>query len=146
MSQICGIASRSIGKSMYMNSMQENLFIHTNGFQPLSDIDLNIVNNCHSVEGKAVVADTEGKLTCNTSVACDNGDKPMKKGKNEHVLALNSNNVLVRGHGARNKQVQHTVSSRAILPDSETQKMPVDKRKGVKMYIMAKVPCRNGHG
>ena len=77
---ICGIASRNNGKNIHMNNMQENQFIHMNRFQPLSDIDLNIVNNCHSVEVNTVMADTEGKLTCNTSVACDNGVKPIEKG------------------------------------------------------------------
>ena len=97
----------------------------------MSDSDVDIGNNCHSVEVNTVGTETEGKQTCNTSVACGNGFKPIEKGKNEHVLDLNSHNAFARGHGVSHKRPHHTVSSCVILPHSVTNKSSTETKKGV---------------
>ena len=140
---MCESASSSIDKRMYMKNMQENQFVHMNRFQPLSDSDVETVNNCHSVEVNTVVTDTEGKHACNTPVACGNDIKPIEKGKNKHVLVVNINNMLARSHGASHKRVQHSVSSRVVLPDSGTTKASTETAEGVTDVYNGKSSLQN---
>ena len=137
---MCGSASSSIDKRIHMNNMQGNQFVHMNKFQPLSDSGFDVVNDFHSVEVNTIVTDTEGKQTCSTTVASRNDVKPIEKGKNKHVLVVNSNNTLARGHGTSHKRAQNTVSSCVVTPNTVTSKASTQPKKGSQTYIMAQVP------
>ena len=97
----------------------------------MSNIGCDTVNDFHAAGVNTVGTQTEVKQTCNTSVACGNGIKPIEKGKNEHVPDSNSNNTLARGHGVSHKLAQHTVSNRVVLPHSVPSKSSIGTKKGV---------------
>ena len=106
-----GSVSTSIDKTIHVNNVQENQFVHMNKFQPLSEPDIDKTDDCHSCEAYTIVSNTEGKHACSTTVARGNDVKTVTKGKNLHV-SVNNARSLARGHDTSSKRFDHTVSSR----------------------------------
>ena len=99
---MCNGQSRKVKEKN--SSVKINSFIHTNQFQPLSDIDFNTVGNCHSVKVSTVVGDVGSKNTCEIPVATEKSITTAVKGKNKSLLYPNCYNVLDRGHVKGSKQ------------------------------------------
>ena len=114
-----GSVSTSIDKTIHVNNVQENQFVHMNKFQPLSEPDIDKADNCHSCEVNTIVSNTEGKHACSTTVAHGNDVKTVTKGKNLHV-SVNNARSLARGHDTSSKRFDHTVSSRVVTPNTVT--------------------------
>ena len=70
-----GSVSTSIDKTIYVNNVQGNQFVHMNKFQLLSEPDIDKINDCHSCEANTIVSNTEGKHVCSTTVARGNDVK-----------------------------------------------------------------------
>ena len=122
-SHMCNGQSPKVRGNNENNSVESNIFVHTNRFQPLSDIDLNTVNNCHSVEVSTVVENVGCKNTCDKPVAKGKSSTTVLKGKKKNSLDFNCNNVLDRGHVKSRKQTEHTVENRTVPLHTEYKEM-----------------------
>ena len=122
-SHMCNGQSCKVRGNNQNNSVENNNFVHINRFQPLSDIDLNTVNNCHSVDVSTVVENVGCKNTCDIPVAREKSSTTILKGKKKNLLDFNCNNVLDRGHVKSRKQTEHTVENPTVLSDSEHNEM-----------------------
>ena len=94
-------------------------FVHTNRFQPLSDIHFNTVNNCHAAKVSTVVEDVDTKNTCDIPVTKGKNVTKVVKGKNTSLLSFKSNDILDRGHVNTHISNDRAVTGRAILSHTE---------------------------
>ena len=117
-----GSGSTSMDKTIHVNNVQENQFVHMNKFQPLSEPDIDKSDDCHSCEVNTIVSNTEGKRACSTTVTHGNDVKTVTKGKKLHV-SVNNTRSLARGHDTSSKCFDHTVSSRVLTPSTVTNRI-----------------------
>ena len=71
--------SCEIDQHVQNDDVKVDPFIHMNRFQPLSDIDPNIVNNFHSAKANTVVENTEGRRACRIPVATETALEQFQK-------------------------------------------------------------------
>ena len=105
-------------------------FVHTNRFQPLSDIQFNNVNNCHAIKVSTVVEGVGTKYTCDTPV--EKGKKVAKviKGKNTKLLYSKCNNILDRAHVNACRSSAGTVTCRTIPSRTDCDQIPNETKGG----------------
>ena len=106
------------------SSVKTGSFVHTNRFQPLSDIEFNTVNNCHAVKVSTVVEDVDTKNTCDTPVAKEKNVTKVVKGKNTNSLDFKCNNIFDRGHVNAHKSNERIVTCRTIPSRTEHDQAP----------------------
>ena len=128
---MCRSVSTSIDRTIHVNNMQGNQFVHMNKFQPLSAPDIDTINDCHSLEAYTIVSNTEGKHTGSTTVTRGNDVKTVKEGKNKHVFVGNAVKTLARGHDSSSKKIGNTASSRVVTPNTVTNRTATPVRERV---------------
>ena len=107
-------------------------FIHTNRFQPLSDIQSNTVNKCHDMKVSTVVEGVGTNNTCDIPVEKGKQVAKVIKGKNTKLLYSKCNNILARAHVNSCRSSAGTVTGRTLPSRTDCDQIPNETRRGSK--------------